>query len=352
MAASLAPQRHSALFRCYQRILAAWPIFTIGRAAKQCHGGFMARIAQPSANSQSQSLVWRIRRFLNRYGWGYAFVLPSMFTFVIFTLIPVFWSFIISFQQYNLRTGGKWVGLSNYYLAFTTQSGVFVTALKNTLIYTIITVTANILIGLILASLIQPLGKYAKTFFRAAYYLPAVTSVVIISMTWRWIFNAQWGLLNYLFSLVGLPAVRWLSDPNIALYSIILSTVLTVPATGVVLFSAAMGSIPPDFHEAAELDGAGPIQRWWSITLPLIKPTTLYLVVLYTIASFEVFEKVYIMVPSGVGNSTQTIVTQIYQNGFQQFRYGVAAAQAFILFLIIASVAAIQFRFLQSDIEY
>ncbi len=313
----------------------------------------MADVARTTpATGARETLPQRARRFISRYGWGYAFVLPSMLTFAIFTLLPVFWSLVISFQQYSLRTGGKWVGLANYSIAFTTQGGVFVTALRNTLIYTVITVAANIFMGLILASLIQPLGAKAKTFFRAAYYLPAVTSVVIIAMTWRWIFNAQWGLLNYLFSLVGLPAVRWLSDPNIALYSIILSTVLTVPATGVVLFSAAMGSIPPDYYEAAQLDGAGPIRRWWSVTLPLIKPTTLYLVVLYTIASFEVFEKVYIMVPSGVGNSTQTIVTQIYQNGFQQFRYGVAAAQAFILFLIIASVAAIQFRFLRSEVEY
>jgi multiple sugar transport system permease protein len=308
-------------------------------------------LSRSKRRSASSPLEWA-RQFIRKYGWGYAFVLPSMLTFAIFTFLPVVWAFIISFQQYNLRTGGKWVGFANYVAAFTTQGGVFVTALKNTLYYTVITVTANIFTGLVLASLIQPLGKFGKTFFRAAYYLPAVTSVIIIAMTWRWIFNAQWGLLNYLFSLVNLPPVRWLSDPNIALNSIILSTVLTVPATGVVLFSAAMGSIPAEFYEAAELDGAGPIRRWWHITLPLIKSTTLYLVVLYTIASFEVFEKVFIMVPSGVGNSTQTIVTQIYQNGFQQFRYGVAAAQAFILFLIIASIAALQFRFLRSDVEY
>ena len=313
----------------------------------------MADVMQSTAKARARATpAQRARRFIGKYGWGYTFVLPSMITFAIFTLIPVFWSFIISFQQYSLRTGGRWVGLANYAAAFTTQGGVFIIAIRNTFSYTIITVTANIFVGLILASLIQPLGRSAKTFFRAAYYLPAVTSVVIIAMTWRWIFNAQWGLLNYLFSLAGLPAVRWLSDPDIALSSIILSTVLTVPATGVVLFSAAIGSIPYEFYEAAELDGAGPIRRWWHVTLPLIRPTTLYLVVLYTIASFEVFEKVYIMVPSGVGNSTQTIVTQIYQNGFQQFRYGVAAAQAFVLFLMIAAVAAVQFRFLRSNVEY
>jgi multiple sugar transport system permease protein len=309
-------------------------------------------VALEQPRAASRSVGERVRAFWKRHGWGYLFILPSMLTFSIFILIPVVWSLIISFQDYSLVTGGTWVGLANYRAAFTTQSGVFITAIRNTLYYTIITVTANIFIALILASLIQPLNKYAQTFFRAAYYLPAVTSVVIIAITWRWIFNGQWGFLNYLISLVGLPPVRWLSDPRIALNSIVLSTVLTIPATGVVLFSAAMGSIPKDVYESAELDGAGPIRKWWHITLPLIKPTTLYLVVLYTIASFEVFEKILLMTPSGVGNSTQTIVFQIYQNGFVQFRYGVASAQAFVLFLMIASVAVVQFRLFRSDVEY
>jgi multiple sugar transport system permease protein len=312
----------------------------------------MAEVAAAQSQRREQTAGNRLRRFFRRYGWGYAFILPSMLVFVLFRLVPVVYAFVISLQDFRLSGNSTWVGFHNYVDAFTTQSGVFKTALKNTLFYTVITVTANIFIGLILASLIQPLGRFAQTFFRAAYYLPAVTSAVIIAMIWRWMYNTQWGFLNYLLGLVHLGPVKWLSDPAIALKSITLSTVLTIPATAVVLFSAAMGGIPRELHEAAELDGAGPLRRWWKITLPLIKPTTLYLSVLYTIASFEVFEKVFIMVPSGVGNSTQVIVTQIYQNGFQQFRYGVAAAQAFILFLIIASVAIVQFRFLRSDVEY
>ena len=146
--------------------------------------------------------------------------------------------------------------------------------------------------------------------------------------------------------------MRWLSDPNLALSSVTLSAVLTMPATAVVLFSAAMGSVPREYYEAAELDGAGPVQRWWHITLPLIKSTTLYLTVLYTIASFEVFERIYVMAPSGVGNSTQTIVMQIYQNAFHQFKFGVASAQAFVLFVMVASLAVVQFRSLRSDVEY
>jgi multiple sugar transport system permease protein len=306
-----------------------------------------------SQRTEPVTLGGKVRKFIRQHGWSYAFVLPSMLTFVVFVVVPVIWSFLISFQDYSLVRGGTWVGLRNYRTAFTTQSGVFVTAIRNTVFYTVVTVTANIVIALILASLIQPLNKFFQTFFRAAYYLPAVTSVVIIAITWRWLLAADnRGLFNTLLVSVGLEPVRWLADPRIALQSIMLSTILTVPATGVVLFSAAMGSIPKEFYEAAELDGAGPISRWWKITVPLIKPTTLYLVVLYTIASFEVFEKILLMTPSGVGNATQTVVFQIYQNGFVQFRYGVAAAQAFVLFLMIAAVAVLQFRLFRSDVEY
>jgi len=295
-----------------------------------------------------------MRHFLRRHGWSYVFIAPSLLTFAVFTLVPVLWALVISFQKYSLVRGGEWVTpiYKNFVTAFTQFSGVFVSAIGNTLVYAAITVTANILIGLILASLIQPLSNRMRTFFRAAYYLPAVTSALIIGLTWAYIFNAQWGFANYILRLVNASPVRWLSDPDIALGSVTLSAVLTIPATAVVLFSAAMGSIPPDYYEAAELDGAGPVRRWWHITIPLIKSTTLYLVVIYTIASFEVFERIYVMVPSGVGNSTQTIVTQIYNNGFKDLNFGVASAQAFVLFVMIALVAIVQFRLLRSDVEY
>ncbi len=324
----------------------------------------MANVALEKQKAGSLNPIERVIGFIKKYGWGYAFVIPSLSTFSVFILAPVVWSFIISFQDYRLRGDPTWVGLDNYVAAFNSQNGkftvfgleleggVFLQALFNTLYYTLLTVTANIFIGLLLAAMIQPLGKYAQTFFRAAYYLPAVTSSIIIALVWRWMFNSQWGFLNFLLKLVGLGPVYWLSDPDIALNSVTLSTILTVPATAVVLFSAAMGSVPKDYYEAAELEGAGPLRKWWSITLPLIKSTTLYLVVLYTISSFEIFDRVFILVPTGVGNSTQFIVTQIYQSGFQQGRLGVAAAEAFILFAIIASVAVVQFRFLRTDVEY
>ncbi len=296
----------------------------------------------------------RVQTFIRKYGWSYLFIAPSLITFALFTLIPVVWSLVISFQDYSLVRGGTWMDpfWQNYRTAFTMLNGIFITAIRNTIFYTVFTVTAAILIGLILASLIQPLSNKMRTFFRAAYYLPAVTSALIIGLTWAYIYNAQWGFATYLTRALSLPPIRFLSDPNIALSAITLSAVLTIPATAVVLYSAAMGSIPKEYYEAAELDGANPIQRWWNVTVPLLKSTTLYLVVLYTIASFEVFERIYIMVPSGVGNSTQTIVTQIYANGFKEFDFGIASAQAFVLFAIIAVLAFFQFRVFRSDVEY
>ena len=295
-----------------------------------------------------------MQTFLRRYGWSYAFILPSMLTFVLFVLAPVVWALIISFQDFNLRRGGVWMApiYQNYLLAFQQFNGLFVNAIQNTLTYALFTVTSNILLGLIIASLIQPLSHRARTFFRAAYYLPAVTSALIVGMTWSYIYNAQWGFANYLLGFFGVAPIRWLSDPNLALTSITLSAILTMPATAIVLYSSAIGSIPNEFYEAAEIDGATPVRRWWHITVPLLRPTTLYLLVIYTIASFEVFERIYIMAPSGVGNSTQTMVTQIYQNAFQQFELGIASAQAFVLFVMIVIVAIFQFRFLTSDVEY
>lgn len=314
---------------------------------------YRARYRRRYTVRQSNGMT-AIRAFIKKYGWSYLFILPSLLTFTIFTLVPVVWSLVISFQDYSLVRGGKWVTpiYANYVEAFTLLNGIFLTAIRNTVIYTFFTVTAAIFLGLVISSLIQPLGNRLRTFFRAAYYLPAVTSALIIGLTWAYIYNAQWGFATYLTRFFGLPPIRWLSDPDIAFWSVVLSAVLTLPATAIVLFSAAMGAIPQEYYEAADLDGASPIQKWWNITVPLVKSTTLYLVVLYTIASFEVFERIYIMVPSGVGNSTQTIVTQIYNNGFKDFDFGIASAQAFVLFAIIAVVAAFQFRVLRSDVEY
>jgi multiple sugar transport system permease protein len=169
---------------------------------------------------------------------------------------------------------------------------------------------------------------------------------------WIWIFEPEYGFFNFLLTLVGLPKVLWLQNPDIALWSIVISTVLIVPGSGVVLYSAAMGSVPRDYYEVADVEGASALQKLIHITFPLLKPTTLYLTVIYTIAGFQIFERVYIMTGGGPINSTMTIVQLIFQTAFNDFNFGRASAEALILFAIIATVSFVQFRFLSTDVEY
>lgn len=291
----------------------------------------------------------RLRRFWGRHKWSYFFIAPSMILFSVFIFYPVTRAFLLAFQKVDLR-GSTWVGLKNFQAL--AGSELFWLSMRHTFIYAIFVVAAWIATSLVVASLIMPLSNRAQSLFRGAFYLPNVTSIVVIALVWIWIFEPDFGFFNYLLSLVGLPKVLWLQNPDIALWSIVLSTVLIVPGSGVVLYSAAMGSIPREFYEAAEVEGASAFQKLRSITFPLLKPTTLYLTVIYTIAGFQIFERVYIMTGGGPINSTMTIVQLIYQTAFSDFNYGKASAQALILFAIIAGFSFLQFKFLSTDVEY
>lgn len=291
----------------------------------------------------------RLLKFWNRHKWSYLFILPSMLLFFVFIGYPVAQAFLLAFQKVDLRSSA-WVGLKNFQDVF--ASKLFWDSMRHTFVYAVSVVVAWIASSLIVASLIMPLSNRVQSFFRGAFYLPNVISIVIISLVWIWIFEPDYGFFNYLLKLVGLPRVLWLQDPDIALWSIVLSTVLIVPGSGVVLYSAAMGSIPREFYEAAEVEGANDLQKLISITFPLLKPTTLYLTVIYTIAGFQIFERVYIMTGGGPINTTMTLVQLIYQTGFSDFNYGKASAEALILFAIIAAFSFVQFKFLSTDVEY
>lgn len=304
----------------------------------------MTLSASPGASAAS-----RLLRAWNRHKWSYFFILPSMVLFFVFIGYPVLQALVFAFQKVDLR-GASWVGLKNF--QDLGASKLFWETMRHTLVYAVCVVAAWITSSLIVAALIQPLSNRIQSLFRAAFYLPNVISIVIISFVWIWIFEPDYGFFNFLLGLVGIPRVLWLQDPDLALWSIVLSTILIVPGTGVVLYSAAIGAIPHDLYEAAEVEGANAVQKWFSITIPLLKPTTLYLMVIYTIAGFQIFERVYIMTGGGPINSTTTIVQLIFQTAFSDFNFGRASAEALILFAIIATFSFIQFRFLSSDVEY
>ncbi|RXJ02544.1 sugar ABC transporter permease [Anaerobacillus alkaliphilus] len=272
---------------------------------------------------------------------AYLFLLPKLLFFAIFMLVPIVWAFVLSFLDYGIFEI-KWVGLAHYFTAF--QSEIFKASLWNTFLYTIVTVPAFIITALVIATLISPLGKVSQTFFRSAFYLPTVTSMVIIAMVWRWMYNYRYGLFNYIIGWFGFEPVNWLGASDTALPSLMIMSILIPPGSGIIIYLAAMNNISPTLYEAAKIDGANAFQRWYKITIPLLTQTTLYLVILSTIGSFQVFTQIIMMTGGGPGYSTETIVHVIYKTAFRDFNFGLASAQSVILFFIIMVFAIFQFK--------
>lgn len=281
--------------------------------------------------------------------WSYLFVAPTTIVFLIFIGMPVVASIVLAFQE-TVFGNTHWVGLTNFRRLV--NDYVFLLALKNTAVYTGAVVTQNVVISLVVATLIQGLRKRFQMFFRSAFYLPIVTSTVIISMVFRWMLHPQHGLLNLVLMEFGYDPIPWLTDPDIALWGVILSEVLTAPGTSIVLFCAALDRVPKPLYEAADIDGATAFRKWSSVTLPLLKPTLLYVLVMTTIGTFQVFSRVHVMTGGGPGYSTTTIVQLIYNTAFRDFNFGFASAQALFLFAVVATISLVQFKFLSTDVEY
>lgn len=288
-------------------------------------------------------------RLIRKKKWAYVFIAPDILLFLCFVLVPVARSFILAFQEFRLA-GNIWVGLDNFKYVLTDP--VFGAAMRNTALYTLVMVPQNIIVALILASILRHLSERAQTLFRAAYYLPGVASAVVISMVWKWIYDPNFGLFNFLLSKVGLGPYPWLTSPRTSLFSIMLMGILAAPGGFIILYLAAMKKIPRELYEVADIDGATPIRKWWNITLPLLKPTTLYLAIVSTIGSFQIFTAAYVMTQGGPGYSTTTVVYLIYNTAFRDFEFGLASAQAIILFLVIVAVSIFNFRRFSTDIQY
>lgn len=283
--------------------------------------------------------------------WAYFFLCIPLLLFGVFNLLPMAATVILGFADYFPGGAPIWVGLSNY--AYALSDDLFWKAMWNTFLYTLGVVPASIMISLLLAYLIYGLRhSIAQAVFKSAFYVPVVTSGAILSLVWLWLFNPARGLLNYLLSFIGLGPYLWTSDPQMALPSLMLMTVVGGHGAAIVLLTAAMGSIPTTYYEAAHLDGATRWRQFWTITVPLLRPTLLYLVVTSTIASFQVFTQVLMMTGGGPNYATTTLVYLIYTDAFEYFDFGKAAAEATMLSLGLAAIAVIQYKWLSSDVEY
>jgi multiple sugar transport system permease protein len=296
--------------------------------------------------------------FRREYLWAYLFIAPVMILLTIFLFYPLVHAFIISFQSLTISRDQtvRWVGLANY--RYVLSDPIWHRALGNTAIYSVLTVVANVVLSLVLAWLIYPLSSAAQSLFKAAYYLPSHIGGIMVALVWYWMFDPTSGLLNYLVGLVGIGPQLWIKDPNVtagvshALASLMLIPILSGHGGGVILYLAAMGNIPKSLYEAADIDAASAWTQLRRITWPLLRPTTLYVAITGTIASFQVFEFVYLLTRGGPNLGTTTLVYQVYLVAFERYAFGLASAQAFILGVIIVALSLVQFRMMSTDVEY
>jgi multiple sugar transport system permease protein len=281
--------------------------------------------------------------------WAYLFLLPFFIGLVAFIVGPVVAAFAISFTSWDLLSPPVWIGLDNY--REMAADAVFWTALGNTVYFTAVSVPLTLLLALGLATLMN--NKLPGiNLLRAIYFFPVTASIVAVSLLWAWMYTPNFGIINYMLSLVGLPTPGWLVDPKTAMPSIIIMSVWRGLGFNIVVFLAGLQSIPRDLYEAAQLDGAGEWNRFRKITVPLLTPTIFFGTVMALITSFQVFEQTYIMTQGGPGNATLTIVYDIFQNGFTFLRMGYASAMSFVLFAILFVITIIQVRLQTRWVHY
>ena len=275
---------------------------------------------------------------------GYLFMLPFLLFFVGFVVYPMFMCVYTSFFDATMNREDIFIGFQNYVDLF--NDPVFWKALTNTLIIVVVSVPVTCAFSLWIATLISKMPVTATSAFRCIFYLPVVTGSVAVTMVWKWMFNNYYGILNYLGKGVGLldKNVNWLGDPKYALGCIILILLTTSVGQPIVLYVSALDNVDKSLVEAAEVDGATETQAFWKIKWPQMMPTTLYILVITTINSFQCFALIQLLTSGGPKNSTMTIMYYIYYNAFKQYKYGFGNAMGVILAIIIAILSAVQFR--------
>jgi len=284
-----------------------------------------------------------------RYWTAFVFLLPATAGIVFFFLIPIVQALRISFFDYALLNPEQtFVGLANYRQAW--KDPVFRVSLNNTLLFTVALVTLQTVAALILALLLKQKVR-GLGFFRSAFFIPVVTSLVVISTVWKLLYNSQ-GFINSVLRTLGAGPQPFLSSPDQALMSLVVMSVWKDVGFYMLIFLAGLQGVPEELHESAAIDGATRWQSFWKITLPLLRRPTVFVVVVGTIAAFKVFTPVYLMTDGGPAESTMVLVFYIFRTAFRYFEMGFASAMSFILLGIVLVLTLVQFRLLRAAAEY
>ena len=275
---------------------------------------------------------------MNREKYGFIFILPALIGTFIFIIIPIFCSFALSFTEWDLLNEIKFVGLDNYKSIF--SQGEFIQILVNTFVYAISTTIFAVIIPLIIAAGLNSKIR-GREIYKTVYFLPFITPAVVIAIVWGWIFDPNIGGINMLLK----THYTWLFSTHLAMPVLIFVSVWKLIGYNVVLFLTGFSAIDSSLYEAAKIDGAGANETFFKITLPLLKPTTYFVMLVTLISSFQVFDLIYVMTSGGPQDSTNVIVYSIYKYAFEYFDVGKSCALAYILFVIIFVLALIQRKF-------
>lgn len=281
---------------------------------------------------------------------GYAFMLPSLLFFLGFVIFPMGMALVTSFTNYSM-TEFDFIGFQNYIRAF--NDPVFRKSTWNTLVVVLVSVPTVTLFSLWVASAVYKMSNAASSFFRIIFYLPIVTGTVAVTVVWKWIFNNYYGILNHVLKSLGVISshINWLGNPVYALWCIIAILFTTSIGQPIVLYISALANVDPSLVEAGEVDGANHLQVFWKIKWPQIMPTTLYILVITTINSFQVFALIQLLTSGGPNNSTNTIMYNIYYHAYKLNNYGYGNAMGILLALLIAVFSFVQFRLAKSENE-
>lgn len=282
---------------------------------------------------------------------GYLFVLPTYIGFTIFILYPLVESVRISFQEFSLLRGSSYIGFDNYVQMF--ADGRLRIAYINTVIFTLFAVFFNAGIGLILAVMLnRRLPVLMRNLYRSIFFFPVLIAHTYIAVIWRFLYQQDTGVINYYLGLFGIEAIPWLSNAHWAMAAIIILDVWKNTGFAMLVFLAGLQSIPNEYYEAAQLDGANERQLFFRITIPLLSPTIFFILVIFMIGALQVFDTIIVLTQGGPGDATRSVVLYVYEIAFRTFNMGYAAAVSMTLFAIILVLTALQFWISRRWVHY
>ncbi len=272
----------------------------------------------------------------------YLFIAPSFLIYLIFVLIPVVCAFFMSFTNYSLNKM-KFIGINNYLRLL--KDSIFIRSVGNTLVYSVVVVSVNIVLGLVLAAILNQIWFKGSGFCRAVFYVPYIISTIAASMIWMYMYDSKVGVLNAFLKFLGLPAQSWLQNEKLALSCLILMGIWQGMGYCLTVYFSALRAIPNYLYEAAKIDGASGLAQFFKISVPMLSSTTFFLLVMCMISSFQVFAQIMVMTGGGPLNSTTMIAHQIYVNSFTNYSMGYATSQAVVLFMMILVLTLLFFKY-------